>query len=377
MAHVSLADWSCQHNHCLNPLINPYTTSSTSPARQTYIPFAWAFAQKTLSRLSLSLFPSDLHFLSSGDVSLRHLYNQSPHLLPNITKIPARVFSNFKNNNLSFLSQFGSLSIVFSPSSSILFNPFPLSFPSSQYYLTRDFPLLLHWFSSLPSLLHTLSLSHTSLLLSPPHRKTIAENSIIALATHSTSFPHRTPPNTFATDASTLSSAFPSHSSTTFAVVANNNAFTASIPHNRSTGILHGEAYAIAAASVLARLHSQLITIHTDHLNSVRFLSSQTSPFSLKNNPARSLYRWILDIWSTMPHKPVLSHVRAHTTSHSLPSQLNRLADYLASTSNSLILPPPSLPLPTFLWIPSFLFLLHMVLLNLFFSHFVTCSSLI
>ena len=348
MAHISLADWSCQHNHCLNPLINPYTTSSTSPARQTYIPFAWAFAQKTLSRLSLSLLPSDLHFLSSGDVSLRHLYNQSLHLLPNITKIPARVFSNFEVNNFSFLSQFGSLSVVFSPSSSILFNPFPLSFPSSQYYLTRDFPLLLHWFSSLPSLLHTLSLSHTSLLLSLPHRKTIAENSIIALASQSTSFPHRTPPNTFATDASTLSSAFPSHSSTTFAVVANNNAFTASVPHNRSTGILHGEAYAIAAASVLARLHSQPITIHTDHLNSVRLLSSQTSPFSLKNNPARSLYRWILDIWSTMPHKPVLSHVRAHTTSHSLPSQLNRLADHLASTSNSLILPPPSLPLPTF-----------------------------
>ena len=49
-----------------------------------------------------------------------------------------------------------------------------------------------------------------------------------------------------------------------------------------------------------------------------------------------------------MPHKPILSHVRAHTSSISVPSQLNRLADHLASTSNSLFLPPPSLPLPTF-----------------------------
>ena len=348
MAHISLADWSCQHNHCLNPLIPPYTTSVTSPARQLYIPFAWALAQKTLSRLSLSLLPSDLHFITSGDVSLRHLYNQSVHLIPNIIKIPARVLSSFEANNFSYLSQFGSFSLSFSPLSSFLFTPFPLSFPSSQYYLTRDLPLLLHWFSFLPALLHPLSLSQSSLLLSLPHRKTIAENSIIALATQSTSFPHCAPPYTFATDASTLSTTYPLHPSTTFAVLANNNAFTASLPHNRSIGSLHGEVYAIAAASILARRHSQPITIHTDHLNSIRLLSSLTSLSSLNNNPARSLYRWILDIWSTMPHKPILSHVRAHTTSLSVPSQLNRLADHLASTSNSLFLPPPSLPLPTF-----------------------------
>ena len=300
------------------------------------------------SRLRLSLLPSDLHFIISGDVSLRHLYNQSVHLIPNIPKIPTRVLSRFEANNFSYLSQFGTFSLSFSPLSSFLFTSFPLSFPSSQYYLTRDLPLLLHWFSSLPALLHPLSLSHSSLLLSPTYRKTIVEDSIIALATQSTSFPHRAPPYTFATDASTLSTAYPLHPSTTFAVLANNNAFTASLPHNRSIGSLHGEAYAIAAASILARRHSQPITIHTDHLNSIRLLSSLTSLSSLNNNPARSIYRWIFDIWSTMPHKPTLSHVRAHTTSLSVPSQLNRLADHLASTSNSLFLPPPSLPLPTF-----------------------------
>ena len=348
MAHISLADWSCQHNHCLNPLLKPYTTSITSPSRQTYIPFAWALAQKVLSRINLSLLPSDLHFLSTGDISLRHLYNQSLHLLPDITRIPTRVLSNFETHNFSLLAHFGHLSISFSSSSSFLFTPFPLSFPSSQYYLTRDFPLLLQWFSSLPSLLHTLSFSQPSLLLSHAHRKSIAEHSIIALATQSTSFPHKTPPLTFATDASHISPTSQSHPSTTFAVVANNNAFTASLSQSHSTTILHGEAYAIAAASVLARLHSQPITIHTDHLNSIRLLSASPSSLSLKTNPARSIYRWILDIWSTMPHKPILTHVRAHTTSLSLPSQLNRLADHLASTSNSLFLPPPAVPLPTF-----------------------------
>jgi hypothetical protein len=348
MAHVSLADWSCTHNHCIHPLSPPYSTSITSPSRQSYIPFAWALAQKTLSRVGLSLLPSDLSYLTAGDVSLRHLYSQSLHLLPHPpTSIPTRVFSNFERNNLSFLSHFGYLDVSLSLSGpSFLFSPFPLSFPASQYYLTRDFPLILQWFSSLSSLLHTLSSADPSLLLSSSHRQAIAENSITALAAQSHSFSHTSPPSSYATDASTLKSA--SRTPTTFAVVANNNAFTASLPHSRSVGILHGEAYAIAAASVLACLQPHQITIYSDHLNSVRLLTSHPSSLSLKSNPARSLYRWILHIWDTMPHKPLLTHVRAHTGSQTLPTQLNRLADYLASHSNSLTLPPPSLPLPTF-----------------------------
>ena len=102
--------------------------------------------------------------------------------------------------------------------------------------------------------------------------------------------------------------------------------FTASLPNNRTTGILHGEAYPIAAASILARLSPQSITIYSDHLNSIRLLTSHPSALSLKNNPALSLYRWILNIWDSMPRPPLLSHVRAHTSSLTIPSQLNRHA---------------------------------------------------
>src|SRR5882762_5841250 len=77
--------------------------------------------------------------------------------------------------------------------------------------------------------------------------------------------------------------------------IANGNAFTASLPPSRTMGILHGEAYALLAASILARLHPQQITIFSDHLNSICLLSSHPSLISLKNNPARSLYRWILN----------------------------------------------------------------------------------
>lgn len=84
-----------------------------------------------------------------------------------------------------------------------------------------------------------------------------------AFATQSTSFSHHAPPLFFATDTSTLTFDSPPYSSTTFAVVANNNTFTASLPPTQC------EAYAIAAASIIARLHPQEITIHFDHFNSI------------------------------------------------------------------------------------------------------------
>jgi hypothetical protein len=349
MAHITLADWTCKHNHCIHPLAPPYTKSKTSPSRQSYIPFSWALSQRTLSRVTLSLLPTDLSYIASGDVSLRHLYLQSIHLLPHAKPVPARVLSKFEDNGYSLLSHFGSFHFSFSSTEpSFVFTPFSLSFPSSLYFLTRDLPLLLDWFTLLPSLLQSITSSNTSLLFSPSDRQVISENSILALAIQSTAFTHRTPPYSFATDASTIQFDSPPYSSTTFAVVANDNAFTASLSPSRTMGILHGEVYAIAAASVIARLQPHPVTIHSDHLNSIRLLSSNPSLLSLKNNPARSLYRWILDIWKSMPHTPLLSHVRAHTSSLSIPAQLNRLADYLASTSNSLPLPPPSLPFPTF-----------------------------
>lgn len=349
MARISLVDWTCSHNRCINPLHHPYTLSITSPSRQTFIPFAWALAQKTLSQLKLSLLSTDSHYFVSGDVSIRHLYLLSLHFFPSTPNIPTRVFSNFKDHGFSLLSQFGLPSFSLSPQGpSFTFKLFTLSFPSSQFYLTCDFSLFLHWFPLLPSLILRLASPDPSLLFSPSTRQQIAETSVIAYATQSTSFPHRSPSSSFTTDASTITTGSPPHPSTTFTVLANNQAFVASLPPNRTIGILYGEAYAIAAASILARLHPHQITIHSDHLNSIQLLSSHPSTLSLKNNPARSIYRWILDIWQSMPHPPLLTHVRAHTSSNSLPSQLNRLADYLATSSNSLLLPPPSLPLPTF-----------------------------
>ena len=49
-----------------------------------------------------------------------------------------------------------------------------------------------------------------------------------------------------------------------------------------------------------------------------------------------------------MGHRPLLSHVHAHTNATDIPSTLNHIADSLATTSQTFPLLPPSAPVPTF-----------------------------
>jgi len=95
---------------------------------------------------------------------------------------------------------------------------------------------------------------------------------------------------------------------TTFAVISHGSAFAASLDcRHCDTSILHGEVYSLVATSILAQ-QTPNTHIFSDHLNSVNLLLSSPSLHSLRNNPAQSLYTWLLDIWSCSPF-PNLSHV--------------------------------------------------------------------
>ena len=90
-----------------------------------------------------------------------------------------------------------------------------------------------------------------------------------------------------------------------------------------------------------ARRHQGQIAIYSDHLDSIHALVPEEQPraFALL---------LIQHSWQSSPCEPILRHVRAYTDSQTIPSQLNRLADHLATRANSLSLPPPPFPLPTF-----------------------------
>jgi hypothetical protein len=343
----------CGHNGCLNPFLHSH--SPHLPRHPRLIPSAWSLASSTLSSLKLSFIPTDLSFIHDGNISLRHSHSLFHSLYPTFPSLPTKTLSNFEKHGFTCLKHFGSFSPAFHFSSLPSFIPFPLQFPPYQYYLTRDWPSLTNWFSFLPLLLRSICLPDSSILLPPSHRKHLAETSILALSKaplHSYPYSHPSQHNhLLATNGSMILDPFSRRKTVTFAVTADGNTFAASLPSPKhDTNILHGEAYAIVSASLLSQNRGSTCQPHiiSDHLNSVNLLHSDPSPQRLLHNPARSLYRWILDIWSRSHTVPALRHIRAHTSANDIESNLNRLADHIASSTQHLPLPPPSVPIPSF-----------------------------
>ncbi|RDB16505.1 hypothetical protein Hypma_002957 [Hypsizygus marmoreus] len=366
MALITHADWTCQYNGCISPLSasSPLQLSATQRLSK-HIPFTWIISQKTLQDLKISLLPTDLSYILTGDVSILHLYNISKTLssfkLPP-DFIPFRTFSNFARYGLTLLRHFGEWSRSSPTSLPFAFDPLHESpYPNSS--LRRDWPLFQIWLQTLPSLLSDISKPDPLLLLPRQHRQQLAESTLITFHNNAPSIlQHSTPLHLYASDASSITTHFIAalpHPSVTFAAVANQSVLTCSLSYFRnSASILRGEAYGIAAALVLAlHQHSssptppeQQLSLFSDHLSSVKLINTlPLSTHRLARNPARSLYRWIsdLNIRASTSHIPIhTQHVTAHTSSSSPPAQLNRLADHIA-TSAQHTLPPPA-PLPTF-----------------------------
>ncbi|KAK7048603.1 hypothetical protein R3P38DRAFT_2870378 [Favolaschia claudopus] len=142
--------------------------------------------------------------------------------------------------------------------------------------------------------------------------------------------------------------------STTFSTVGNKHAAVFSIG-GRNAGILQAEVYGLVAASLQAsRNPSNSIPIYTDHLNSSRLISDAFSnppaTHAWATKPARSLYRWLLQILTATPSpsRPAIIYTQAHTKSESLEARANAVADALASRSHSKPIKPASVPDPTF-----------------------------
>jgi len=205
MAAITLADWTCSLNHCVNPLNDISLTSPMAFTHRPQLPFAWALAHSTLYKTSLSIRSTDLFYLVSGNIFISHLYCQSLRLLPSLTPtVSSHVFSNFKKHNFFLLKHFRSFS-PFIPDPAqpeFQFVPHSLHFLNSQYYLTSDFPLLCSWFPLLPRLLHLLSNNDFSLLQSHQDRQEKAENFVLSIIHNFLLCTIPATDNIFATDAS-------------------------------------------------------------------------------------------------------------------------------------------------------------------------------
>jgi len=134
MAEITLSDWACGHNGCLNPFLHSH--SPHLPRHPCLIPLAWSLASSTLSSLKLSFIPTDLSFIHDRNISLCHSHSLFHSLYPTFPSLPTKTLSNFEKHGFTCLKHFGSFLPSFHFSSLPLFIPFPLQFPPDQYYLT-------------------------------------------------------------------------------------------------------------------------------------------------------------------------------------------------------------------------------------------------
>ena len=75
MAWITLADWTCSINHCINPLEgNGIQQDFTCRLQYHMIPAAWIIAQKEMGAMKppLRLCATDQSYILKGDVSISH-----------------------------------------------------------------------------------------------------------------------------------------------------------------------------------------------------------------------------------------------------------------------------------------------------------------
>jgi hypothetical protein len=118
----------------------------------------------------------------------------------------------------------------------------------------------------------------------------------------------------------------------------------------RNICILYGELMGIIAGLLMASHGTRSNTLHTDHLNSVRFIqdlrTKMGSETTLRSTNARSYYHWIADL-ATHNHTVVV-HVKSHTNEEGIGSQLNAEADHYASRAQNAKHVIPIAPTSTF-----------------------------
>ncbi|KAG6883403.1 hypothetical protein C0992_008821, partial [Termitomyces sp. T32_za158] len=356
IAAVSLADWTCQYNYCNNPL-HPPGIHSGHTAQYRFLPHAWITAQAALRAQNLHIVPTDTSDILMGQIGLLHLFRASKFLLPLCVEqstLTASFFNSCSRLGFHYLHSVGHWVYDSPHSLPTHFQPIPCpttATPSMALHWSH----LQSWLRNLPTLILHVSFPDSDLLLPRLLRQQLWETYISKLTTtSSTLLPCDFPKTLCASDASLTNTA--GQPRVTCAVIHGQNAFVGSLREfESSASILRGEAYAMVLAHIIslyndqANANDQINTLFSDHLSSVKFLNSDplSSPLSLIQQPCRSLYRWLQSLSQRLKDQQQclsVQHVKAHTSSNSLPAQMNRIVDHIATTSQTSLFPPPSLP---------------------------------
>ncbi len=361
MSRITLNDWTCQLNACSHPL--DVSAPLHSRAIKNYLPFSWVYAHLTMQNSHLSILPTDLSHILTGDVALSHIINcittlinrtLPPNQLP--PSPPSTSVTWLARRHITKLQDLGCWEFpptLNTTTPSVLQVSFSLS-PTNTHPPKYTQPLIV-WLSSM-AFLPLLTRSDPLILLPRLTRQLLAENYLLSLM-HSPlfSYSYSLPPHFFASDGSQVpATTFQSpcgltSPSVTVACVGSNRLFSSSLSlpssFNQSASIFIAEVYGILLSSLLLKtatfscsLH-QAPSIFSDHLNSIKLLSSFQclTTRTLTTNPAQSLYRWIDGVIQAIPSSaiPTYPPLSQPTFFSHLPSEPSTSSEHPRSSSSS------------------------------------------
>ena len=347
MALITLADWTCFVNDCVNPLTEPGINKDfTRRIHFNTIPAAWIIAQKEMASMKppLCLIPVDQSFVLKGDVSISHCLK--------LLKTHNRSFPSgstaysLRAAGIRLLKQLGRWLPI---DNKLHFSPYNLN----DILQRATTAVKGNWLKASRALSHSdvtwLCHGLTDLLSEPLQRRDDAERYINALAA-TCKFPRSKQPHnnrTWATDGSMIpASSTISDTKHVTAAATGPVTLVLRVPH-RNASILQGEQLGLIIALVLADAHPQL---YTDHLNSTMLIDDSRTAVNqdrrLRSMNGRSYYRWLLDLVSRKA--ATVTYTKAHTSNTTLDSALNREADHYASSAQKVIMSIPIAPVPTF-----------------------------
>lgn len=359
MARLSLSDWTCSINGCIDPL-DGAGLSRNFNRYYGRIPTTWIVAQQALRSLQpqLHLRQTDKSYLMQGKTSILHALkstNNQRLQLPH-----GRVWISLRSKGIQWLYQVGKWSFshtkgyVFTVDATPPFNP----------HLSGNAAALHSW-NLMANLLDGLPIKwvHTSswdLLWDRDIRRQAAEYRIRLDATMSRHEPtivsnSGITTSFWASDGSMRpASAGPTEHKTLTSAITGPMTLVYRLT-GRAFSILHAELMGIITGLVLSSTMSDSpSTLYTDHLNSVRLIQDARTRLSgsmewrLRYTTARSFYRWILHLDHAQHHRNTIEYTPGHADEVSTPAHLNNMADLYASSSQDNLNGLPIAPIPTF-----------------------------
>jgi hypothetical protein len=298
MARLTLADWTCAINHCLNPLDGKgLLRDFTGHYRK--IPAAWIIVQKVIMTLELKMVlrSTDCSHILCSEVSLSHVLNVTKahgKLVPD-----GRVIKTLSSCGVMQLADIGTWQTangIVTQFKSIANEPSQVNWTAkAKENWVRTAQILneldAKWFT----------IGDVDLMTTRNIRKSHTEIYLMILAKvqpyPSSNLPHIS--SNWASDRSMIPAASGIGDSKSVTVALTSPSTLVLRITGRNMSILHGKLMGLVAGLIIASGNSQSSLLHSDHLNSVRLIQDFRSKVGQENRlrgmNGRS-YHWIANL---------------------------------------------------------------------------------